>query len=95
MFTASLTSGTAKVNRGNDVGLWATDSTGKLRLILQEGQQVGPAPAKSLRSFEILGAVSGSPGQLRAWSAGDPHARIIYRATFTDGSVGILSTAVP
>ncbi len=93
MFTATLASGTAKVKTFNDAGLWATDSTGALKLILRESQEV--LPGKFLRSFDVLKSIAGSPGQRRAWTAGDASARIIYRAFFTDGSSAIVSTAVP
>jgi hypothetical protein len=43
----------------------------------------------------VLGAVPGSPGQRRAWTAGDASGRIIYRATFIGGSSAIITTAVP
>lgn len=93
MFTATIASGTTKVKTTNDAGLWATDSTGALKLILRESQEV--LPGKFLRSFDVLKSIAGSPGQRRAWTAADPSARIIYRAFFTDGSSAIVSTAVP
>lgn len=93
MFLATLASGTIKVKPADDTGLWATDTTGALRLILREGDEI--APGKKLRSFDVLEAVAGSPGQRRAWTHGDASARIIYRAFFTDGSNAIVSTAVP
>ncbi len=92
MFTAKLASGTAKVTTKNDAGLWATDSTGALRLILREGDTL---PGGTLKSFTLLGAVAGSPGQRRAWTSGDASARVIYRAFFTDGTSAIVSTALP
>lgn len=93
MFTATLASGGARVTAANDAGLWATDSTGALRMIFREGEEI--VPGKKLKSFTLLGAVSGSPGQRRAWTTGDTSARVIYRAFFIDGSSAILSTALP
>ena len=92
MFTAKLESGTAKVTAASDEGLWATDSTGTLRLIFREGDNLAGG---TLKSFTVLGAVTGSPGQRRAWTDGDPSARVVYLAFFADGSSAILSTAVP
>ncbi len=92
MFTAKLASGTAKVTAKNDTGLWATDSTGALRLVFREGDAVA---GKTMRSFDVLDAVAGSPGQRRAWTNGDASARVIYRAFCTDGTSAVVSTAVP
>ena len=80
------------VTDANDRGLWAMDSTGALRLILRTGDMLA---GKTLKSFAIFNAVAGSPDQRRAWAIGDPFARLVYRASFTDGSTAILSTAVP
>jgi hypothetical protein len=92
MFTANLASGTSRVQLQNNAGLWATDSTGQTRLLVREGDLIGD---KYLRKLSVLGAVAGSPGQRRAWTSGDTSAQVIYRATFTDGSTAIVSTAVP
>ena len=92
MFTAKLLSGVAGVTGASDTGLWATDSTGTLRLVLRTGDTIA---GKKLQSFFVLGAVANSPGQRRAWTGGDASARVIYRAFFIGGSSAILSTAVP
>jgi uncharacterized delta-60 repeat protein len=92
MFVATLNSGSATVSPANDVGLWATDSTGALQLMFREGDAMD---GKKLKSFNLLGSVAGSPGQRRAWTAGDPSRRVIYRATFTDGTSAIRVTAIP
>jgi hypothetical protein len=92
MFTATLDSRGDRPMHRPGAGLWATDSTGALKLIVRDGDRDrGPA----LRHFDVLQAVAGSPGQRRAWTAGDPSARIIYRAFFTDGTSSIVTTAVP
>jgi hypothetical protein len=93
MFTAKLASGATRVTAGNDAGLWATDSAGSLRLIFREGQEV--VPGKNLQSFQLLGAVAGSPGQRRAWASADASAQVIYLAFFTDGTSAILRVTVP
>ena len=78
---------------GTAFGNAPTGSTGALKLILRESQEV--LPGKFLRSFDVLKAIAGWPVQRRAWINADPSARIIYRAFFTDGSSAIVSTAVP
>jgi hypothetical protein len=63
-----------------------------VRLVFREGDIVA---GKVLRTFSILGVVPGSPGQRRAWREGTPVPVIAWRATFTDGSTAILTTALP
>lgn len=92
LFTATLARNAKKSPRTLDTGLWATGSDGRLRLMLRTGEVID---GKTLRSFDVLEAVAGSPGQRRAWTSGDASARVIYRAFFTDGSSAIVSTAVP
>ncbi len=92
MFTAKLLSAATRVTTANDAGFWAPDSTGALRLILRTGDTID---GRKLKSFMLLGAVSGSPGQRRAWTSSDAEARVVYRASFTDRSSAIVTTAVP
>jgi hypothetical protein len=91
-FTAKLAAGTAPVEQGNDRGLWVSDSSGELRLLLREGDTVA---GKTLRSFSLLQPLAGSPGQRRSWTIGDPTATLIYLATFTDGATAILTISIP
>lgn len=91
IFTAKLMPSTS-VTTANNFGFWATDSTGTLRLLIRTGDKIN---GKKLKAFSLLGAVAGSPGQLRNWTGGDPSPRVIYRATFIDGSTSIVSTLVP
>ncbi|MEQ1862848.1 MAG: peptidylprolyl isomerase [Chthoniobacteraceae bacterium] len=92
MFTAKLLQAPPAVTLANDTGFWATDSTGALQLLLRTGDRVG---GKKVLRFTLLGSVSGSPGQRRAWTSGDDSARVIYRVFFTDGTSAIASTVVP
>lgn len=93
MFVASLSRGSG-VNAGNDRGIWAMDSTGELQLIAREGEPIARTNFnKTLRNFDFLGAVSGSPAQRRGYGI-DP-GRIVYRATFTDGTTAIIRATIP
>jgi hypothetical protein len=90
LFTAKLSG--SDVTSTNDAGLWAEDESGTLRLIFREG---GDIDGRTLRSFTVLGAVSGSPGQRRAWRQGAILPTVIWRAAFTDGTTAIVVTEVP
>lgn len=92
MFTAKLSSGASRVTAANDQGLWAADSNGVLRLVTREGDQV---TGKTLRTFKLLQAIPGSPGQRRSWTTSDPAATLIYLASFTDGTSAIIATTIP
>jgi hypothetical protein len=92
MFTAKLSSSGSRVTSANDQGLWAADSNGVLRLVTREGDQV---TGKTLRTFKLLEAIPGSPGQRRSWTTSDPAATLIYLASFTDGTSAIITTTIP
>jgi hypothetical protein len=79
---------TSKVTAANDVGLWATDSFGALRLLLREGDEIGTAKVKS---FVVLPSVRGSAAQRRSFSNG----RVIVKATDTAGAQHLVQIAVP
>jgi hypothetical protein len=92
MFTAKLSSAGSRVTGSNDQGLWATDSTGALHLVVREGDSIN---GRKLRTFRLLEAVPGSPGQRRTWTSGDAAGTVIYVAYFTDGSSAILTKSIP
>ena len=73
----------------NDTGVWASDSAGELRLLFREGDTVS---GKIVKGFSLLKPVVGSAGQTRAFNT---KRAVVCQATFTDGSSGILHTAVP
>ena len=90
VFTAQMLAGAGGVTTADDLGLWALDGVGVLRLIVREGVTV--IDGKTVKSFAVLSAVSGSPGQTRAFnSAGE----LLYRVTFTDDSQAVMMTAMP
>jgi hypothetical protein len=76
------------VNAGNDLGVWAVDSSGALRLLFREGQQIG---TRRLLSFTVLSDVSGSPGVTRAFNG---NGEVAWRATFTDKATGVVVTQI-
>ena len=81
------------VNATNNLGLWAVDSTGELRLIVRTGDtmHVG-GNVKTLSLMTILSPVLGSPGQARSYN----HAQdLVFRATFTDRTQAIMRVHLP
>ena len=93
MTDGAIDDGNARgVTPANDQGLWATDSTGALHLVIREG---APLNGKTVRTFRLLETVPGSPGQRRSWTTGDVAATLIYLAYFTDGSSAILTKTIP
>lgn len=87
--TLGIAPGPGGITTANDVGLWATDSTGALRLLLQEGDVIG---ASTVKTFVVLSSVTGSPAQTRSFnSAGS----VIVKATDALGAQHLLLIAVP
>ena len=83
---------TATLSPGNDLGCWATDSEGKLQLLIRNGDAIGD---KTIRSFEILTTVRGSEGQRRAWAGTFTDTSVILHTVFTDGTDGITTVSIP
>jgi hypothetical protein len=92
IFTAKFASGTKTVTNANDDAFYATFSDGQVHLVFREGDTVAGKP---LKHFKLLGAISGSPGQRRAFAVGDPNPEVIWLGTFLDGSTAILTTTIP
>lgn len=81
------------VTRESDIGLWAVDSTGLLRLLVREGDPVDLGGiTKTLRSFTVLSAVSGSPGQVRSFNQ---QGEVVYHAYFTDSTQAVVKVRLP
>lgn len=87
LFVAKLANG--GTTTANDMGLWAADSTGALRLLLREGDALGTS---TVQTFTVLSTVLGSPAQTRSFNNGGS---IILRATDATGAQHLLSIAVP
>jgi hypothetical protein len=81
--------GPGGITAANDTGLWATDSFGALRLVLQEGDAIGTSTVKS---FVVISSVAVSPAQTRSFNnSGD----IIVKATDALGAQHLLHIALP
>jgi hypothetical protein len=73
-----------------DIGVWAVDRAGSLRLLFREGTTT--IGGKTVKTFNVLKEVSGSPGVTRAFNS---RGQVAWQATFTDGTNGIVVTQVP
>ncbi len=87
--TGTVAPGPGNIFPTNDVGLWATDSLGSLRLLLQEGDLIGTSMVKT---FSVLSSVPGSPAQTRSFNGGGG---VIVKATDTLGAQHLIHIAVP
>ena len=95
-FTAQLRINGTTVTAATSMGLWATDASGRLNRLMRTGDSVRVGTAmKTLRRFDLLTNVPGSPGQHRLSTPNDPETRIIYRAVFTDLTSAILTMTLP
>ena len=81
--------GPGGITTANDMGLWATDSLGALRLLLQEGDAIG---ASTVKTFVVLSSVVGSPAQTRSFNSGGS---VMVKATDALGAQYLLHLAVP
>ena len=65
------------------------DSTGALRQLFRTGDLIEGRP---LTGFSILKALPGTMGMTRSFNGTQ---LLVWRATFKDGSTGIVQTVVP
>ena len=96
IFTATLVNktGTVLVGPGgvttaNDTGVWVTDSTGAVHLLLRERQVL---LGRTLKSFNVLANVTASPGQTRTFNA---LRQVIAHVTYSDGAQALVTIVVP
>lgn len=81
--------GTSRVTAANEVGLWLTDATHGLTLVLRESGMVGGLKVGTIVSF-IVG--NGSPGQGRGWVRTDGTTpEVLALVTFTDRTQAVVS----
>jgi hypothetical protein len=84
----------AGVDVSNDFGIWATDSTGALRLIAREGDQLEVAPG-DFRTISELNRTYHTANSNGWPSAFNNFGQFAFWASFTDGSQGVfVSNAV-
>jgi len=87
--TGTASPGPGGITTAKDVGLWATDSAGALRLLMQEGDAIGTSTVKTMT---VLSTVSGSPAQTRSFNNGG---HVILRVTDATNAQHLVSIAVP
>ena len=94
IFTATLVAGQGGVTASNATGLWAMASDGALQLLFRTGDKImlDDATERKVRSFSVLKAVPGSVGVTRSFN---DRGVVIWKATFTDGTQGVIQTAIP
>jgi hypothetical protein len=91
-FRADLTG--MEIDVTNDRGIWATDSTGTLRLVARRGDviEVAPGDVRTLSDLDFASASNGSDGRARGFNN---LGQLAFWASFTDGSQGVfVSNAV-
>ena len=76
------------VNSSNSSGLWATDTSGALRLIAREGDvlQIGPNDFRTVASLNFTGSTGNGDGLASGFN---DRGQIAFAAGFSDGSSGI------
>lgn len=81
------------VNAKNELGIWAVDSTGKLRLLLRTYETI-PAGAtfKTVSEIALFDSLPGSFGARRSYNA---TGSIAVLATFTDTTQALLRIDIP
>ena len=89
IFLATMVQGQGSVTSENDLGVWAADSAGDLQLLLREG--VTQFDGVAVKSFVILKAVNGSPGQTHAFNG----SHLVVRVALTDGTTGVVKLNLP
>ena len=87
--TGTLPPGPGGVTTANDVGLWATSSTGSLRLLMREGDPIGTSTVKS---FTVLSMVAGSPAQTRSFNNAGV---VVLKVTDMAGAQHLVQIALP
>ncbi len=90
ILVAKLAIGPGGVTAANDLGLWAMDAQGNLRLLLREG--VTNIGLKTVKSFATLATSAGNPGITRNFNgAGE----VLAAVTFTDTTSAVVLITLP
>ena len=93
VFLADLLTGSGGVTGANNVGIWAVDSTGVLRLIARTGGGASVnGVAKTISALAVFSSTPETGGQTRAFSSSR---HLVYKASFTDGTLEVVETVVP
>ena len=93
VFLASLTGATGGVNRTNNRGIWAADTSGNLRLLARKSDVLTiNGSSKIVSALSLFSSSKGTTGQTRSFNqAGD----LIYKVTFTDKTQAIQRMVLP
>ncbi|HEV7402600.1 MAG TPA: choice-of-anchor tandem repeat NxxGxxAF-containing protein [Chthoniobacteraceae bacterium] len=81
---------TERVTAANNLGVWAVDSHGRLRLIARTGDSYDAT--RTISALTLLGNVAGSPAQTRSVA---PNGHVLYRATLSDRSQALVQVQLP
>jgi hypothetical protein len=90
---AQLQTGAGGVTSANDVGIWAEDLAGVLRLIVREGDllEVLPGDFRTVSSLIMRGGTGADSGQ---GSGFNDAGQVAFIANFTDGTSGVFVSDV-
>ena len=77
----------------NNQGIWAVDTSGTLKQIIRKGDALTVnGKAKTILALAIFNTPTASTGQTRHFNTpGD----LMYKATFTDGSISVVQSVFP
>ncbi len=81
LFAATVTGGVT--------GVWTVDHAGALRQLFRTGDVI---EGRQLTGYSILKALPGTMGMTRSFSGTQ---QLVWRATFKDGTTGMVQTVVP
>jgi hypothetical protein len=88
-FIATLELGRAGITASNDKGLWATDSSGSVMKLIQEGDPIG---GSKVLTFQALATVPGSPAQRRSFN---DNGDVVIHVSDASGGTHLLHVNVP
>ncbi|MBL9113650.1 MAG: cadherin-like beta sandwich domain-containing protein [Verrucomicrobiaceae bacterium] len=89
LFYATLVVGPGGVTTASDTGIWAVDSLGQVKKLIQEGGTFG---SSTVKSFKALLPLTGSPAQTRSFNN---NGEVVMQVTDAAGGTHLLHVAVP
>ncbi|MBL9118218.1 MAG: hypothetical protein JNJ83_24645 [Verrucomicrobiaceae bacterium] len=89
LFYATLVVGPGGVTTASDTGIWAVDSLGQVKKLIQEGDAFG---SSTVKSFKALLPLTGSPAQTRSFNN---NGEVVMQVTDAAGGTHLLHVAVP